>query len=273
MSYQLQNDESLADGLKRIAEEQVAAAIRYLQSENDRNKGIYQARKCLKKARALLHLLQPQLGALGAEENHRLRDVGRRFGDWRDADMSLEVLESFADHYKRKTTLNPQRKALAEKQAALQQRIDWPSLLATSLDSLSGTCKRIEGWYLHNVSRESLNLQIRKTHKQGRHALHRALQSRSAEDFHELRKSVKRELNQLRLFDSAQTQIDGLKQLSSLLGDHHNLAVLTSNLDNASGRFRSMTRRQQRSYELQILEVASKVYQSGQPFYILCSAA
>ena len=72
MPYRLQPDEALSSGLQRIAEEQINAAITHLQA----GLNVHQARKGLKKARAVLNLLKPQLGPLCVEENHRLRDVG-----------------------------------------------------------------------------------------------------------------------------------------------------------------------------------------------------
>lgn len=273
MSYQLQKDECLSDGFKRIAEEQVRDAIRHLQSQDNLHTGIYEARKSLKKARAVLRLLAPQLGPLAVEESHRLRDVARRFGDIRDADVSLEVLESFADKYKRKSTLDPHRKALTERHSTLQRLPDWQTILAESLDALTGTCKRIPDWHLHDVTKGSLNLQLKKTHKEGRHAFHRARQTRAAEDFHELRKCSKRELNQLRLFEEFKHDLGALKQLSSVLGDHHNLAVLVSTLENTSGRFRMMAKRQLRLHESQAIELASGFYDTRMPFYILSNAA
>ena len=73
--------------------------------------------------------------------------------------------------------------------------------------------------------------------KKSRHALSRAAQSCTAEDFHELRKAVKREVNQLSIFETPEPLIRDLKQLSSLLGEHHDLTVLTATLENTSSRF------------------------------------
>jgi CHAD domain-containing protein len=254
MPYKLQNDEALASGLKRIAQEQVSGAIKQLQSPNDLNLRIYEARKSLKRARSVLRLLSPQLGPIYVEENRRLRDVARRFAPLRDTRVSLELLDQFAARYKRKSALNAPRQALIGR----QQQTNCESALADSVASLLATRKRMEDWPVLHVTQQSLDAALQKTRKQTRHALARAKKTRTAEDLHELRKSVKRELNQRRLLEPAGQE--ELKQLAALLGDHHNLAVLLDSVENASARFKTMIRRQMKQLETSILAAAFRVF-------------
>ena len=257
MSYRLQKEEPLASGLKRVAEEEMNGAIRDLESNS-----IYEVRKHLKKVRALLNLLDPHLGPLAHEENRRLRDLARRFSPLRDLDVSLEVLDSFSSQYKRKTTLDPQRKALSAKQTAQRAALDFAA--AESLHLLLATRKRIEDWPLQNLTDNFVHARIDRTHRNSRRAFLQARQSRTVEDFHELRKSVKRELNQRRLINAPEAHLRDLKQLSQFLGDHHNLAVLLDNLENPSGRFRRMALRNLKLLETQILALASRLYETPQ---------
>jgi CHAD domain-containing protein len=257
MPYRLQKDEPLASGLKRVAEEEMNGAIRDLESNH-----IYEVRKRLKKVRSLLNLLGPHLGPLAHEENRRLRDLARRFSTLRDLDVSLEVLESFAAQYKRKSTLNPQRKALTARQTAQRDVLNFEA--SEPLHLLHATLKRIEDWPLQSLTYNFIHGHIEKTHRHSRRAFLKARHSRTVEDFHELRKSVKRELNQRRLFNAPEAHLRDLKQLSQFLGDHHNLAVLLGNLENPSGRFRRMALRNLKLYEIQILALASRLYESPQ---------
>jgi CHAD domain-containing protein len=258
--YRLQKEESLAAGLKRIAEEQLAGAISELQSPQDLGEGIYQARRYLKKARSVLRLLSHPLGPLYVEENRRLRDVARRFAQLRDTQVSLELLEELAQQYKRKSTLNPQRSALSAKQSELRQATDWQIVLTESIGALNATRKRIEDWPLRTLTEPMLASEVRKTHKQSRQAFERASKTRTAQDLHEFRKTVKRELNQARLLESG-APLDQLKHLSDLLGDHHNLAVLLLNVENSSKRFRAMVQRQLWNFESRIIGTAAQIYE------------
>ena len=264
MAYRLHKDEPVADGLKRIAEEVVSHAIKQLQSVDDLSRSIYAVRKDIKKLRAVLRLLEPRLGPIYMEENRRLRDLARRFSTLRDLDVSLELLATFAKQYKRPSTLNPYRQALTEKRSALKRQVNWQTEMAQCMDALAGTCKRIEDWPLHGLTLAFLDSQIRKTQKQSRHAFQQAKRTRTPEDFHELRKSVKREVNQRQLVDADEGQLRELKELARLLGDHHNLAVFLSTLENPSQRFQSMARRDLNRCESQILPLGARLYEDHQ---------
>lgn len=252
MPYKLHKEEALGEGLKRVADEQISGAIDDLEERN-----IYEVRRRIKKLRAILRLLKPDLGPLYPEENRRLRDVGRRFSSMRDLDVSLELLDKYSANYKRKNTFRSHRTALAAKRAALDhqhQDLSEPAAI------LLATRKRIENWPLERLTRQALDERFKHTGKRSRKAFHHAKKTRSAEDFHELRKSVKHELNQLKLLNEDDPQMQPLKELSTLLGDHHNLVVLMANLENASERFRGDTQRHMREYEAKILAVAGTLY-------------
>jgi CHAD domain-containing protein len=259
MPYRLQTDEPLAAALKRVAEEQLTQAIEQLQSTADLGARIYALRRCLKKERAVLRLVEKQLGPAYIAENRRLREVARHFSGLRDADVSRELLETFATHYKRKTTLNPYRKALSEQHSAMQQS-NWQTLVAESIDALTAARKRIEDWPLHHLSRASLEAEVKKARKQSRQAFHHAAKIRTAETFHEFRKAVKLELNQLRLLEPVDPHIRALKKLSDVLGHHHNLAVLRASLPGSSQRFRNVMGKQLNADEAEVLELAGPVY-------------
>lgn len=260
MPYRLQKNEPLAAGLKRVAEEQLTGAIGSLQSSQDLDQGIYQARKFLKKARSLMRLLAPQLGPIYVQENRRLRDVARQFSAARDMQVSLQLLDQFAQQYKRRSTLSPVRQTLTSKNNALHQQAEWQRIVNDSVQELTATSKRIEDWPLRNLAESLLEAQIRKTHKQSRHAFLKASQTRTAEDFHELRKLAKRELNQLRLLQGPDAPLNELKQIADLLGDHHNLAVFLLNIESCSKRFEVKVRRQMQQLEIEAVAAAARLY-------------
>lgn len=260
MPYRLQKHESVVSGLKRVAEEEITGATEELQSTGDLGHNIYEMRRRIKKVRAVLRLIEPPLGPIYVEENRRLRDLASRFAPLRDLDVCLELLDKFASHYKRKTTLDPQRLEISQKKAALNEHADWKVELSESLQALNAIRKRVEDWPLHGLCAEFLDERVRKTHKKSRRALRVAVKTRTPEDFHELRKSVKREFNQNRLLNAPDEQVEDLKELSRLLGDHHNLAVLMASLSNPSQRFRRMMLHELRQLESLILPLASRIY-------------
>src|SRR5438128_1545277 len=95
MSYRLEENESLGDGIKRIAIEQLDGAIeRLAQPMDDGIEAVHTARKGCKKVRALLRLMREEIGdEIYHRESNLLRDVARCLADARDADSALEALE------------------------------------------------------------------------------------------------------------------------------------------------------------------------------------
>ncbi len=250
MAYQLRNDEPIAGGLKRIAGEQLSAAIADLQSGK-----VYEVRKAMKRLRALLRLIKPELGPVYVEENRRLREVGQRFSAQRDAEVSLEVLEKFADQYKRKRTLDPHRRVLTSKRQVAEA--------SQAAEELVGTLRRVDDWSLYGLTGDELERRVSRTHKQARRAFEHAKQAGTAEDFHEFRKLVKREFNQVKLLRPDDLLLVELKKLGDYLGDHHNLVVLLSNVGQTSRRFGLMVKREERRLEHEAVALGERLYHRG----------
>ena len=87
MQYRLAKDEPLGRGLRRIAGEQLDAAVADLETcRPDPQEAVHDARKRLKKVRAVLRLARGEVDqAFYTLENARFRDVGRALAPFRDA--------------------------------------------------------------------------------------------------------------------------------------------------------------------------------------------
>src|SRR5262245_50114306 len=96
MRYGFKRRERVSDGLQRIARDQIDGTLKDLRR---REEGIYQARKRLKKLRAVLRLARPGIDSdVFDRENVALRDVARRLSVVRDADVLVEVIEGLRPH-------------------------------------------------------------------------------------------------------------------------------------------------------------------------------
>ena len=62
MAYRIDSGEGVADGSRRIAREQLAKAIQHLDAQRRRDSDVHEARKCMKRLRALLRLARFELG-------------------------------------------------------------------------------------------------------------------------------------------------------------------------------------------------------------------
>src|SRR5919109_184691 len=89
-------------GVRRIATEQLGSAIRRLSDAegDDRAEAVHDARKSVKKARALLRLVRPGLDSSAYRaEMDALRDAGRLLSGTRNADVLLATIDTLAARY------------------------------------------------------------------------------------------------------------------------------------------------------------------------------
>lgn len=95
MSYRLSREESIAEGLRRIlTEERRGSILQLARPRSAVHEGIHEARKSLKRSRAVIRIVRPRSrGGWARAENHRLRDIGRRLSDLRDLQASVEAIE------------------------------------------------------------------------------------------------------------------------------------------------------------------------------------
>ncbi len=76
MGFRLQHQESVAQGVKRIAQEQLSSAVAEIQNEElDRHEAVHQIRKRFKKIRGLIRLVRPVFQKTYQKENVIFRDA------------------------------------------------------------------------------------------------------------------------------------------------------------------------------------------------------
>src|SRR2546430_4446538 len=94
MSYELQQEETLGDSLRRICCKQIKDAVAIAKGEVETDDTpVHETRKHLKKARAALRLVRKEIGrGLFREQDHALRDVGRLISEIRDAEVRLQTV-------------------------------------------------------------------------------------------------------------------------------------------------------------------------------------
>src|SRR3954471_5610141 len=94
MSYELRNDEALAESIRRICCDQINQGLEIANGTRETDDTpVHQIRKHLKKARAALRLVRKEIGrGLFREQDHALRDVGQLISDVRDAEVRLQTI-------------------------------------------------------------------------------------------------------------------------------------------------------------------------------------
>ncbi len=275
--------ESLADGLQRMALGQADLALELLGAgdrsgsarsarEHDaRGNGaggalppdetaVHETRKALKRLRALLRLLEGELGeAVFARENAALRDVARTLSGARDAAVMLATLDALIERHpralgRRRGVLELRRRVRAEHTRMQRLTLADPAVRAAVLGELHAFRWRAAAWSLSE--RDGIQLvqaDLARLYKQGRTRYARVLRRRGDRmlTMHEWRKRVKdlryaaemlerrdadgsRAANGSRKAGGADGRLRRLARradaLGELLGEEHDLAVLAEHL-------------------------------------------
>lgn len=276
MAYRLKHGESVADGVKRIAREEIGAAARLLRAKRgvDRDHAIHEVRKSIKKLRALLRLVRPQLGPLYAAENSRLREAGRKLSELRDAGAligALDDLKKRANGALGGQSLSSIHRALTVHKKQVEEEVGTPELLRSLAATLGQTRQAAASWPLEADGFAAVEPGLEKTFRDGKKALAVARKSGTREDFHEWRKRVKDHWYHIRLLEKVWTEVmegyeHSLKELETALGDDLNLAMLRNRVastSNATGLIRTIDASRQELRE-RALAIGERVY-AGKP--------
>ena len=231
-AFQLGRGEPAGEGLRRIALGRLDHALAELREGADRAVAVHEARKDLKKTRAIVRLLRARLGTdLYRRESAAFRDTGRSLSGARDAQVRLDTLDKLVDgggvdsdgvaELRRRLEVArdaaaggevPDRRAAAELEQAQVRVREW---------SVGG-----DGW-------DAVEAGLRRSYRRGRARMADAARAPTTDNLHEWRKRVKDLWYHLRILSPAWPPVvEALAEeahvLSEQLGDDHDLAVLAA---------------------------------------------
>jgi CHAD domain-containing protein len=239
-SYRLRADEALGEGLARIGVGRAEQALERLDGlapgDPRLADAVHGARKDMKKLRAVVRLLRDGLGERRCrKENGRYRDAARALAASRDAEVKVEALEGLIE---RVPELPPG--VFAWRQLLERERDEAASgaegaAVAEARELIAGGRERIRGWELGEEGWRLIHRSVLRTYARGRRALREAEADASEENLHEWRKRAKDLWYELRVLGEAWPELldptaEQAHRLSDLLGDHHDLALLRSDL-------------------------------------------
>jgi CYTH domain-containing protein/CHAD domain-containing protein len=276
-AYRLKHEEGVAEGLRRVARGRAERASERLRAagDDDLAEAIHGARKDLKKLRTVLRLLRGELGRKRfRRENRRFRDAARLLSGSRDAEVKTQTLRSLEEWAGDSFPAGPSlawcealeadRDRLAAGEGADREALE---RAATAIEEGG---RAIADWPIETDSWRLLGPGLERSYRAGRGALQRA-HGGDADAVHEFRKRTKDLWHELRLLSGAWPQLlepaaEQAHQLSDLLGDHHDLAVLAEDLEARAGKVASreelqglIAARQEELLE-QALALAARLY-------------
>ena len=250
MSYKLVQRESVGDGLRRIAIEQIESSLKEINaSDPSRPETVHKFRRRCKKVRALIRLFRGELERDDTfrRENEALRDTAKSLGHVRDADVMIKTYDRLMAAYGSelyRPGYAPIRRALTMERRGLDTHFGdtLPSLIEDARRSLQRFRQRIDTWVVKKNGFSAIRFGLLKTYKRGWIARREAMRHPNGERLHEWRKRVKYHRNHLRLIGDVWPSILGPRNteaevLGELLGDEHDLAVLRDKVLHDHRRF------------------------------------
>ncbi|TLX63575.1 CHAD domain-containing protein [Stutzerimonas nosocomialis] len=238
MSYRIRARNRADEEVRKVALGRLVKAMQAVSAPaEEQAEGVHQARKRFKELRALLRLVRTPLGKRFAQENRRIRDVGRDLAELRDVTAMLESWDALAEHYGQPFSAGPMQQVRQRLQARADNAMtggeagDTAARIPQVIAELERTVGEVEGWSLSGKGFGLFAEGLARTYGDGRAELDLVRRDPSDEQLHEWRKRVKDLWYQTRLLMDAwpavlRTQCKLLKRLADALGDDHDLAMM-----------------------------------------------
>lgn len=237
--FQLDAAEPAADGIRRVVIEQLDAAIADLAGSGKHPAAVHGARKACKRVRAALRLLRKALGAdCYRQVNTEVRDAARTLSQARDAVVLQTAFDQLLTSAGRTRSFAAVRRHLDT--AASAESADTSGAAAEAVARLQGVREGVLAWPRRADDWKLLGSGLQRIYGRGREAMTAAVTEPSDESLHDWRKSTKYLWHALELLRPAWPEVlkplaKQAHALSDLLGDDHDLAVLTTVLQSDGG--------------------------------------
>jgi CHAD domain-containing protein len=233
MPYRFKINEPVEKGFRRIAREQLEAAQAALAAPQVLPQGVHECRKAVKRLRALVRLASSALGP--RVTRRRIKALGRAaraLSARRDQAVMLETVAKLAADAGPDTAaiLTPLRAYLVGQLGEQPHPLDFESA-AKAQRLLARETKKFAHTHFRQRGFAALEKGLEKSYRKARQAMRNAYGEPTDEAFHALRKTVQWHWRQMSLLarawpDKFAVRVLAARELSQMLGDDHDLAML-----------------------------------------------
>src|SRR5579884_2571584 len=176
MAYKFRAGESVPEAIRRIATEELTSAAAQLDggAGTKREEAIHEARKSVKKTRAILRLAKAELGDVRARENTRLRDAGRKLSELRDAGAIVVTFDDLKAAFPKQPglqALDAIRDGLAARRDQAMEQAGIEARLQEMAKSFRAGAKRVKSWPLKTDSFGAIRTGLENSYRDGRKAM------------------------------------------------------------------------------------------------------
>ncbi len=246
MAYRIKKgDASVQDAMRRIADEQLGRALDEIDDANlDYAEKVHQVRKRCKKLRGLVRLVRPAFHGYEVE-NRAFRDAARLISGMRDARTLIQTYDAVTAHFEDRIDRRDFaaiRARLTRDANRMRRDPETQDRMQRFRSEMKAARKRAATWTLTDDGFDAIAGGLGRTHKRARLQMQKAWSIRDDTALHDWRKRVKYHWYHTRLVGGTlpammDPHADAFDDLSDVLGDHHDLAVLEARLRDAPEDF------------------------------------
>jgi CHAD domain-containing protein len=231
MAFRLKRRRSIGSQLAHIVASESRKATEEVTTDSPAEESVHEARKHVKKIRAVLRLLRSELGDDYTSLNKCSRSAAHQISEIRDADALLETITSLRQRYRAVIRVGF-RPAMAT--LKMRRREAYARLAARHLSDARQMLERSRRALRSSVRRAATGRSVRDGiaggYRRARREMAQAAATTDDARLHTWRRRVKDHWYQMRLIEglhrSAHARVRALGGLEDWLGEHHNLAVL-----------------------------------------------
>jgi CHAD domain-containing protein len=234
--FQLKTGRNVEREMQRVADTQLVLALRQLHTIGTRggDRAVHEARRHVRRVRAMLRLVRPTLGDAYVRANRRLRRAHHLLAPIADAEALVDRQRDVAgwlDGRVPASILAAVRSSLTRHAAAVDRRASFERVLHRAGRLLRAERLAIDEWTLAARGVGAIGPGLERTVRDTRHAMHTALQRPTAAHYHAWRRRVKDlrlqvHLLSLRCGGRLGEEERRLTALDACLGEYHDLVLL-----------------------------------------------
>ncbi|MGO8904470.1 MAG: CHAD domain-containing protein [Solirubrobacteraceae bacterium] len=279
--FMLDRGETTNEGIRRIVCGQIDAAIDDLGAGvlEDPGEAVHACRKRFKRVRATARLVRDEVGTNSYQrENTAFRDFGRRLSHTRDSEVLVETLDALCERYAFELPSGAfarLRAALVDDLEAVEQQLREDATAgAPIIAELRAARTRVAAWRFRHHALSALAPGFERIYRRGRRAYLTARKEPTDEHLHELRKRTKDLWHAAQILrpiapKMMKTLADRAHRLSDLVGDDHDLAVLSQQADQRpeyladereAAAFQALIARRRRQIQREAIELARHIF-------------
>ena len=187
----LRRNKPIGEELQMLARLHLEAALAQLTGNNVSPEPVHEARKAIKKVRAIIQLSSPALGSIHRKfVSDLLHNAMMRMGPLRDAEVQVQALDLLLET----EGLMPEdfssvRAGLGD--IAKQRRVNDIRQIPRVSESLEEALRCVNKWLLDPLQGKDVTRRVRRSYRRGRSLLDLCQVNDDPETFHSFRKTVK----------------------------------------------------------------------------------